>query len=122
MLRIKRVYEKRETSDGKRIYVDRLWPRGLTKEAAAIDEWLKDLSPSDELRKWFGHLPDKFPEFRQRYIEELSASEKQTLLKKVASLAEKAEVTMLYSAKDTGHNNAVVLYEVVSKMMRIKSI
>ncbi|MBI4301265.1 MAG: DUF488 family protein, partial [Chloroflexi bacterium] len=72
MVKIKRAYEGKAANDGKRIYVDRLWARGLTREEAAIDEWLKDLAPSNELRKWFGHEPDRFQEFRQRYIKELS--------------------------------------------------
>ncbi len=117
-LEIKRVYEEKTPGDGRRIYVDRLWPRGLTKEQAAIDEWLRDLSPSDELRKWFGHEPDKFPEFRQRYIKELSDPEKTTLLKRVAKIAEEKKVTLVYSAKDTEHNNAVVLSELISKLMK----
>lgn len=96
--------------------MDRLWPRGLSKEAAAIDEWLKEISPSDGLRKWFGHEPGKFKEFRQKYISELSAPEKQALLKHIAEMAKKGSVTLLYSAKDTEHNNALVVAEVIGKM------
>lgn len=118
MLLVKRVYDKKAASDGRRIYVDRLWPRGMTKEAAAIDEWLKDVSPSDNLRKWFGHEPDKFVEFRRKYIAELSTPEKQTLLKHLAETAKKDTVTLLYSAKGTNYNNAGVLAEVVGKLIK----
>lgn len=79
MLNIKRIYEKKAAADGRRIYVDRLWARGLTKKEAGIDEWLKDLGPSDRLRKRFGHEAEKFPEFRRDYIKELAASEKAAL-------------------------------------------
>ncbi len=120
MLKIKRAYEGKAAGDGQRIYVDRLWPRGVSKEKAAFDEWFKDLSPSDELRKWFGHEPDKFAEFRKRYIKELSTPEKKELLRRVADMAEKADVTLVYSAKDTEHNNAVVLRELVNALMKAK--
>ena len=118
MLKIKRAYEKKSASDGKRIYVDRLWPRGLTKEDVAIDEWLKELSPSDDLRKWFGHEPDKFEEFRRRYLRELTNPAKQAQLKRIASMAEDTNVTLIYSAKDTEHNNAVLLAELISKVVK----
>ncbi len=120
MLKIKRVYEKRSAADGKRIYIDRLWPRGLTKEEASFDEWLKDLAPSDDLRRWFGHQPEKFREFRQRYFQELSQPEPHAQLKEIAETANKSDVTLLYSAKDTEHNDAVVLAEVIGKLMREK--
>ncbi len=117
MLKIKRAYEKKSVSDGKRIHVDRLWPRGLRKEEFAVDEWLKELSPSDELRSWFGHEPAKFPEFRKRYIQELSTPERQALLKRIAVAAGEGNVTLVYSAKDTEHNNAVVLAELIGGLM-----
>jgi uncharacterized protein YeaO (DUF488 family) len=98
------------------VFVDRLWPRGLSKEELAIDEWLKDLSPSDELRKWFGHEPNRFTKFRQKYIKELSSPDKQALLKRIARMAEEIDVTLVYSAKDTEHNNAVVLLDVIGKL------
>jgi len=81
-MKIKRVYEKADIEDGTRILVDRLWPRGLTKEKAAIDLWLKEIAPSTELRKWFGHEPAKWNEFRERYIQELKNNEKQTSMLK----------------------------------------
>jgi len=117
VLKIKRAYEGKSKDDGAWIYVDRLWPRGLSKADFQPDEWLKELSPSDGLRKWFGHEPEKFGEFRKRYAEELSAPEKRTLLKRVAAMARKDKVTLVYSAKDTEHNNAVVLQELISKLM-----
>ncbi len=121
MLRIKRAYEKEAATDGKRIYVDRLWPRGLSKEEFRYDEWLKELSPGDALRKWFGHEPDKFEEFKRRYLKELSEPEKQAQLKRIADMTEKSNVTLVYSAKDTEYNNAVVLAEIVKKLMKEKA-
>lgn len=121
MLKTKRVYEKRAQGDGKRIYVDRLWPRGLKKEDAAMDEWLKDLSPSDELRKWFGHEPERFSEFRERYIKELSSADKKIFLERIAAMAEDSNVTLLYSASNTEYNNAVVLAELIGKLMKEKT-
>jgi uncharacterized protein YeaO (DUF488 family) len=120
MLKIKRAYERKFSADGKRIYVDRLWPRGLSKEEFKFDEWIKELSPSDDLRKWFGHEPDKFHEFKKRYIKELDEPSKQALLKRLASMAEEGSVTLVYSAKDTEHNNAVVLSELITKLMKEK--
>jgi uncharacterized protein YeaO (DUF488 family) len=118
MLRIKRVYEKKLASDGKRIYVDRLWPRGLTKEEAAIDEWLKEISPSDDLRRWFGHEPGRYEEFRGRYLKELDNPEKQAQLKRIAAMAEQTDVTLVYSAKDSEHNNAVVLADLINHFLK----
>ncbi len=120
MLKIKRAYEKKVAGDGKRIYIDRIWPRGLTKEEVAIDEWIRDLSPSNELRKWFGHEPDKFAEFKRRYVKELSDSSKQEQLKRIAKMAEGGNVTLIYSAKDTEYNNAVVLAELIGKLLKEK--
>jgi uncharacterized protein YeaO (DUF488 family) len=118
MLRIKRVYEKKLASDGKRIYVDRLWPRGLTKEEAAIDEWIKEISPSDDLRRWFGHEPGRYEEFRGRYLKELDNPEKQAQLKRIAAMAEQTDVTLVYSAKDSEHNNAVVLADLINHFLK----
>ncbi len=116
MLRTKRVYEKRDSGDGGRILVDRLWPRGLAREEAAIDEWMKDLAPSDELRKWFGHEPEKWAEFRQKYNQELYAPDKVRLLDKLASMAREGNVTLVYAARDTEHNNAKVLEEILQSV------
>ncbi|MHB9054586.1 MAG: DUF488 domain-containing protein [Paludibacteraceae bacterium] len=106
-MKIKRVYEAALKEDGKRILVDRLWPRGLTKEKARIDLWLKDIAPSAELRKWFGHEPEKWNEFKERYIEELKYNEKQTSILK--ELLKTEPVTLVYAARDKEHNEAVVL-------------
>ncbi|UOF91645.1 DUF488 domain-containing protein [Fodinisporobacter ferrooxydans] len=110
LLQTKRVYEPVEVTDGKRILVDRLWPRGVAKETACIDEWLKDLAPSTELRKWFAHEPTRFEEFRSSYLDELrnnSAAQVQAL--QIIQWAEEEQVTILFAAKDSQHNNAVVL-------------
>jgi len=118
MLRVKRVYESKEAGDGVRILVDRLWPRGLRSAEAGIDEWMKDVAPSDELRKWFAHDPEKWPEFKRKYTEELAAPEKAALLKRIAKSAASGNVTLVYAAKDTEHNNARVLEELIAKAMK----
>jgi uncharacterized protein YeaO (DUF488 family) len=107
--RIKRVYEPPDKHDGRRILVDRLWPRGLTKEKASIDLWLKDIAPSTELRKWFGHNPDRWEEFKERYLAELKGNSDQIQLLKQE--LDKGIVTLVYGAKDEDHNQAVVLQE-----------
>lgn len=116
MLKIKRAYAAKETADGKRILIDRLWPRGLSKSEAGIDEWLKDLAPSADLRKWFGHDPQKWEEFRKRYIEELSSPEKKGLLENIAQAATRKNITLIYSAKDTEHSDVKVLEELINKI------
>jgi uncharacterized protein YeaO (DUF488 family) len=116
MVKIKRIYDPVSPDDGKRIYIDRLWPRGLKKSEALFDEWLKDISPSDELRKWFGHDPAKWNEFKKRYKKELE--EKNELLVKLRHEAHKGTITLLYSAKDTEHNNAVTVLEVLGSALR----
>ena len=106
-IRIKRVYEAPDKEDGARILVDRLWPRGLSKEKAQVDLWLKDIAPSTGLRKWFAHDPEKWQEFRKRYGAELERNDEQ-----VAALraeAAKGPVTLVYGARDTEHNEALVL-------------
>jgi uncharacterized protein YeaO (DUF488 family) len=112
-MKIKRVYEKPDKDDGFRILVDRLWPRGLTKEKAGIDIWLKDIAPSSELRKWFGHDPEKWKEFRKRYNKELKKNEEQVSLLK--EQMKKGPVTLVYGAKDEEHNEARVLKELLSR-------
>ncbi|ACM19625.1 protein of unknown function DUF488 [Geotalea daltonii FRC-32] len=111
MIRIKRIYDPPEATDGRRLLVDRLWPRGLAKEKAQVDDWLKELAPSSELRTWFGHDPAKWEEFRRRYEEELQGQREQ--LAKLHAESEKRTVTLLYAAKDEEHNNAAVLKELV---------
>lgn len=104
---IKRVYEAPSAHDGTRVLVDRLWPRGLTKAKAAVDLWLKEIAPTTELRKWFGHDPDKWAEFTRRYRAELTANTEQVAL--LRSAMKKGKVTLVYGAKDEKHNDAVVL-------------
>ena len=115
-LRLKRVYELPAPDDGVRILIDRLWPRGLSKEKAAVDHWMKDVAPSAELRKWFGHDPDRWPEFRRRYLAELRQSG--ALLDQICGLASRGTVTLLFGAHDEEHNDAVVLREVLMKRMQ----
>jgi uncharacterized protein YeaO (DUF488 family) len=107
--RIKRVYELPDKHDGRRILVDRLWPRGLTKEKAKIDLWLKDIAPSTELRKWFDHDPGRWDEFKERYLDELKGNSEQIQLLKQE--LDKGIVTLVYGAKDEAHNQAVVIQE-----------
>ena len=112
MIKIKRAYEKPSKEDGYRILVDRLWPRGITKNKARIDLWLKDISPSDELRKWFSHDPQKWDEFKKRYATEVS--KKKELLQKIIDIEkEKRTITLVYAAKDKEHNNAVFLKGII---------
>src|SRR4051812_36831728 len=107
MIRLKRAYEPSSNSDGERILVERLWPRGLTKARAAIDLWLKDVAPSPELRKWFAHDPAKWKQFQQRYWKELQANREAVDL--LRSKARKGTVTLVYAARDEEHNGAVAL-------------
>lgn len=107
MIRTKRAYEQSEAADGRRILVDRLWPRGISKEKLAVDEWMKELAPTDELRRWFGHEPERWPEFVSRYSQELD--EKQLYWEPIVKEAEHHRITLVYGAKDTQHNNAEAL-------------
>lgn len=109
MIKIKHIYEPPDPRDGLRILVDRLWPRGLSKGRARVDLWMKEIAPSDELRHWFAHDPDKWQEFRVRYRRELS--NKDPLLEEIRTSASKGVVTLLYAARDEEYNNAVVLKE-----------
>jgi len=111
MVKAKRIYDPPAADDGTRILVDRLWPRGLTKEDARIDEWLKEIAPSNELRNWFGHDPVKWPEFRRKYQEELRRQG--PLLEELKRKTKHGTVTLLFAAKDAEHNNAVVLKELL---------
>ena len=110
-VRLRRVYEAPEPSDGQRVLVDRLWPRGLSKNKAALDEWLKTVAPSDELRRWYGHQPDKFPAFRQRYEQELRSPERSAALDHLRQLARDGTVTLLTATRDIEHSEAAVLAE-----------
>lgn len=111
IVRVKRIYEPLSVEDGYRVLVDRVWPRGMSKERAKIDLWAKDVAPSTELRKWFGHDPAKWEAFQERYREELSAGE--ALQPLCAALQGKDVVTLLYGAKDREHNQALVLRDVL---------
>jgi uncharacterized protein YeaO (DUF488 family) len=108
-VRIKRAYDPAARSDGTRILVDRLWPRGVTKADAHITQWMKEIAPSDELRKWFAHDPERWEEFCRRYRAELT--KKRELMEELRALASKGPLTLVYSAHDEAHNQAVVLQE-----------
>jgi uncharacterized protein YeaO (DUF488 family) len=110
-IRLKRAYEPAVPSDGYRVLIDRLWPRGLSRERAKLDEWDRDLAPSAQLRRWFGHEPSRFDEFRWRYVDELR--EHRSTLAGLRRRAREGPLTLVYAAKDTEHNDAVVLAEVL---------
>jgi uncharacterized protein YeaO (DUF488 family) len=109
MIRVKRVYDKPGKTDGQRILVDRLWPRGLSKERAAVDLWLKELAPSDALRKWYGHDPGRWAEFQRRYAREMEGRAAE--LEEIRSRSRGSVVTLLFAAADEKRNNAVALLE-----------
>lgn len=110
-IKLKRAYEPPAGDDGTRVLIDRLWPRGLSKEKAAVDQWLKEIAPSTELRKWFGHDPARWQEFRRRYAAEVYQHAE--LLEQLRSLARKGRLTLVYSAHDEQHNDAVELRELI---------
>ena len=111
MIAIKRAYESPSSEDGTRVLVDRLWPRGVSREKIKVSEWMKDIGPSTELREWFGHDPAKWEGFEKKYRGELAR--KGELLRRLRSLSKKGDLTLVYSAKDELHNQAVVLKEVL---------
>jgi uncharacterized protein YeaO (DUF488 family) len=113
MIRLKRAYDPPSRDDGHRYLVDRLWPRGVAKDRADLTDWLKDLAPSDGLRKWFGHDPERWGEFKRRYELELHARAQRELIGRLAEEARIATVTLVYAARDQEHNNAVVLAEMI---------
>jgi uncharacterized protein YeaO (DUF488 family) len=110
-MRVRRVYDPPGPADGHRVLVDRLWPRGLTKSAAAVDEWAKAIAPSDALRRWYGHEPDKFPAFRERYVAELREPERADALAHLRHLASSGPLTLLTATRDVEHSQAAVLAE-----------
>lgn len=112
-IRLKRAYEPAAADDGFRILIDRLWPRGVSRQRAKLDEWNRDLAPSAELRRWFGHDPDRFEEFRRRYVEELR--EQRPALAELRRRARAGRLTLVYAARDSEHNDAVVLAEVLRR-------
>jgi uncharacterized protein YeaO (DUF488 family) len=115
-VRIKRAYEPAEASDGYRVLIDRLWPRGISKQRARLDEWARELGPSADLRRWFGHDPARFDEFRRRYRDELKAQEEK--LRELRRHARAGTLTLVYAARDTEHNDAVVLAELLRRGRR----
>ena len=108
-VRLRRVYEAPDPSDGRRVLVDRLWPRGLSKRAAALDEWLKAVAPSNALRRWYGHQPEKFPAFRERYQQELRSPEQAAALEHLRQEADDGTITLLTATRDIEHSEAAVL-------------
>ncbi|MEH7247269.1 DUF488 domain-containing protein [Neobacillus niacini] len=115
---LKRVYEPYDESDGSRILVDRLWPRGISKDAAKLTAWQKDIAPTPELRKWFCHKPELFEEFRTKYIEELRTDvQKLKIIEELKIMASEGMVTLLYGAKDPIYNHAIVLQEELNRMI-----
>ena len=112
-LRLKRAYEPAEPGDGVRILVDRLWPRGVSKEEAALDDWMKDIAPSTELRQWFGHDPQKWAEFQRRYRAELDLNS--DAVSELKAALSNGPATLVYGAKDEAHNDAVVLADYLSE-------
>ncbi len=116
MIQVKRVYEHPSRQDGKRILVDRLWPRGLKREETQIDEWMKDLGPSTELRKWFGHDPSKWSGFKKKFFQELNG--RQEAIERLARLAGRSKITLLYGSKEERFNNAVALQEYLADRLK----
>lgn len=110
-VKLKRAHEPAAADDGTRILIDRLWPRGISKERAAIDQWMKDIAPSTQLRKWFGHDPARWEEFRRRYAKEVR--QHADLLEQLRALARQGQITLVYSAHDEKHNDAVELRELI---------
>ncbi|WP_018884824.1 DUF488 domain-containing protein [Paenibacillus massiliensis] len=113
---LKRIYEPSYSSDGIRILVDRLWPRGIAKESAQLDFWMKEVAPSPELRRWFGHDPARFEEFRELYTLELTTDGIQPHVARILEFASKKPVTLIYAAKDVQHNHAIVLRELLESL------
>jgi uncharacterized protein YeaO (DUF488 family) len=112
-VRLRRVYDQPEPADGRRVLVDRLWPRGLSKSRAALDDWLQAVAPSDELRRWYGHQPDRFGDFRQRYQTELRGPAGSAAFARLQELARSGPVTLLTATRDLGHSQAAVLAELL---------
>lgn len=116
-IQIKRIYEPTSDDDGYRVLVDRLWPRGISKDDAKLDEWNRDIAPSNELRKWFGHEDEKFSEFESKYLQELK--DKKKMLEELRERAEKGTVSLLYGAKNREKNQAVVLRKLLLNQLEI---
>jgi len=116
VIKLKRVYERPSRADGRRVLVERLWPRGLKRADADIAEWLRDIAPSDALRRWYGHDPARWPEFKRRYRAELRTSERRALLETLADQARRGTVTLIFAARDEERNSARVVREELAKM------
>jgi uncharacterized protein YeaO (DUF488 family) len=112
-VRVRRVYDEASPADGARVLVDRIWPRGLRKDAARLDDWVRNVTPSTDLRKWYGHDPAKFGEFRRRYLTELTGSAQRAALGRLRALAAAGPVTLLTATKDVDHSQAAVLAQVL---------
>lgn len=115
-VQVKRAYEPPSPEDGYRVLIDRLWPRSVAKDSAAIDEWARDLAPSDDLRRWFGHRPERFDEFRRRYLDELR--DRKGHIAELRRRARSGTVTIVYAARDSAHSNAAVLAPVIARGFR----
>lgn len=115
---IRRAYEKPSTDDGFRVLVDRIWPRGKSRDELSLDEWAKELAPSTELRKWFGHDPERWEIFRQRYHDELGAPQARERMRALVEAARERPITLVYSARDEQHNQAIVLREILTRLQR----
>ncbi len=118
MIRLKRAYDPPAADDGHRVLVDRLWPRGVSKDALRLDAWLRDLAPSAALRRWFGHDPARFAEFARRYQAELQREPARALLADLARRAARGPVTLVYAARDPDHNDAIVLRDLLEEALR----
>lgn len=117
---LKRAYDAPAKADGRRILVDRVWPRGVSKEALQLDAWYRELAPSTQLRKWFGHDPERWPEFQKRYTAELRRAQLREQLQKLAALAKRGKVTLVFGARDEEHNQAVVLRDFLKRLIANK--
>jgi uncharacterized protein YeaO (DUF488 family) len=115
---LRRAYDEAAASDGRRVLVDRLWPRGVAKKRLAVDEWAKSIAPSTELRKWYHHDPERWEEFRERYLEELSSPVAKAELRRLAEAATAGPVTLVYAARDEEHTHALVLRDAIIRAAR----
>jgi uncharacterized protein YeaO (DUF488 family) len=111
----RRIYDDASPTDGVRVLVDRVWPRGVRKEDARFDEWIRDVAPSTELRRWYGHEPDRYPDFRRRYLAELREPERQPAVDRLRELAEAGDLTLLTATRDLEHSNAAVLASMITE-------
>lgn len=118
---LKRAYEPPSEKDGRRVLVDRVWPRGVSKEALQLDAWYRDLAPSTQLRKWFGHDPERWPDFKKRYSAELRRPELRERLQELAALGKRGKVTLVFGARDEEHNQAIVLRDVLKRLIGRKT-